>query len=114
MNAAHDPQSVACSTASQAWNLALSTLPPVPRPPFLMHAASALTAAAASAPANTSAGRLARGNLFMSPSKDDDSRPKTAKTAHRGTLPENAVFAHCGWRTLVRLPADSCGAVAGW
>ena len=41
MNCAHEPQDVACSTASQAWNIAESREPPVPRPPLLMHPASA-------------------------------------------------------------------------
>ena len=38
MNCAHEPQDVACNTASQAWNIAESREPPVPLPPLLTHA----------------------------------------------------------------------------
>src|SRR2546423_1465101 len=53
MNCAHEPHDVACKTASQAWNIAESREPPVPRPPLLMHPASAAAPAATRAPANT-------------------------------------------------------------
>src|SRR6185436_5153161 len=70
MKLPHEPQLVACSTASQAWNIAESREPPVPLPPFLTQAASAAALASNSAPANTRVGSTARTNLPMvSPSK---------------------------------------------
>src|SRR5207249_5416037 len=90
MNWAHEPQEVACKTASQAWNIAESREPPVPRPPLLMHPASAAVPAATRAPANTTDVIIKRLNLRIGsllPSK-------TKKTASRVTLPEIAVLAH--------------------
>src|SRR5262249_22871458 len=89
MNWAHEPQDVACSTASQAWNIAESREPPVPRPPLLTHAASPTVPATVRAPANTRAGRMRRLKLrivLRSLQKQKDSEP--------GTLPEIAVVAH--------------------
>src|SRR5215813_4484167 len=65
MNWAHEPQDVACSTASQAWNIAESREVPVPRPPLLMHAASPTVPTAVRAPAKTRAGRMKRLKLRM-------------------------------------------------
>src|SRR5262245_60869609 len=88
MNWAHEPHEVAWSTASQAWNIAESREPPVPRPPLLMHAASA-PPAAIRRPANASAGTITRLDLLRIVSLLPST---TRKTASRGTLPEIAVL----------------------
>src|SRR5262245_47275301 len=65
MKPAHEPQSVAWRTASQAWNFAESALLPVPWPAFLTHAASAPVATNIT-PATASAGSMMEKPLRMS------------------------------------------------
>src|SRR5262245_47860070 len=67
MNWAHEPQDVACSTASQAWNIAESREVPVPRPPLLMQAASPTVPTAVRTPAKTRAGKMRRLKLRIAP-----------------------------------------------
>src|SRR5262245_33062646 len=89
MKPAQEPQLVACSTASQAWNMAELRSPPVPLPPFLTHAASAAALATSIAPAKASAGSIVRTNLAMTFSL------KSAKRQRAGArLPEIAAVAH--------------------
>src|SRR5947209_20591968 len=94
MNCAQEPHEVACSTASQAWNIAESREPPVPRPPLLMHPASAAAPAATGAPANTTDVIIQRlklriGSLLPSKTK----RPRTG-----GTCPNSLFLTHGPFR----------------
>src|SRR5262249_14903932 len=113
MNCAHEPQDVACSTASQAWNIAESREPPVPRPPLLTHAASPTVPIAVKAPANTRAGKIRRLKLRIAlrsppklsslPSKTKRQRARDiARDRCRCTLVSPALLRGKPW--IVELP----------
>src|SRR5262245_62787652 len=84
IHAPQEPQSVACSTASQAWNLAESSVVPVPLPALVTHSAWATAAAATRAVAASSRRTL----VFIADlPRDCSDRP--------GRLPEIGDLAHC-------------------
>src|SRR5215471_17712522 len=105
MNCAHEPQDVACSTASQAWNIAESREVPVPRPPLLMHAASPTVPTAVRAPAKTRAGRIRRLKLRIAlrfPPKKRQRARDIARDRCRCTLVSPALLR--GKPLIVRVP----------
>src|ERR1043165_4315162 len=109
MNCAHEPHDVACSTASQAWNIAESREPPVPRPPLLMHPASAAVPAATRAPANTTDVIIKRLKLRIG-----SLLPSKTKRQRAGAHCPRSLSLHTGQsRTFVRDAIDSSAPVAG-
>src|SRR5215475_10628076 len=109
MNWAHEPQDVACSTASQAWNIAESREAPVPRPPLLMHAASPTVPTAVRAPAKTKAGRMKRLKLRIALR----SLRKLKRQRAQGHCPRSLSL-HTGQsRTFAGKTVDCLGSVAG-